>query len=138
MQFNISKSALWFSTICRVIASITIPHYRNQIRILSEDELTLTGSDADLSIKKMIPANEESNSLDIKEPGSIVLEARYLLDIVRKMDSDIIHFEIVDGTLVKISGKCGSIQSQWHLGQAAILRLIFRLPKCNSQSRQTN
>ena len=86
----------------------------------------------------MIPANEESNSLDIKEPGSIVLEARYLLDIVRKMDSDIIHFEIVDGTLVKISGNAVQFNLNGTRGQAAILRLIFRLPKCNSQSRQTN
>ncbi|NLC42409.1 MAG: DNA polymerase III subunit beta, partial [Erysipelothrix sp.] len=107
MQFNISKSSFnsALNLVSRAIAvNSPLPALSGIKLELSEDELTLTGSDADLSIKKMIPANEESNSLDIKEPGSIVLEARYLLDIVRKMDSDIIHFEIVDGTLVKISG----------------------------------
>ena len=86
MLFNISKSSFnsALNLVSRAIAvNSPLPALSGIKLELSEDELTLTGSDADLSIKKMIPADEESNSLDIKEPGSIVLEARYLLDIVR-------------------------------------------------------
>ena len=71
---------------------------------LDEKGLTLTGSDTDLSISTFVPAtvNEEQN-ITIFSTGSCVLNAKYVTEIVRKMDSDRIEFELVDSTLVKIN-----------------------------------
>ena len=40
----------------------------------------------------------------INEEGEIVLDAKLLLEIVRKIDSEFINVETIDGTLIKISG----------------------------------
>jgi len=74
------------------------------IKIEAKDgAIQLTASDSDISIRTQIDATEESK-LEISEPGEIVLEARYILDMVRKIDSDLIDVEILDGSLTKISG----------------------------------
>ncbi|MFV0275387.1 MAG: DNA polymerase III subunit beta [Bacilli bacterium] len=64
------------------------------------DKLILTGSDSEVSIKNIINADD---NLIIEEGGTIVIEAK-TLGVVRKIDSDFINFEIIDGNLVKISG----------------------------------
>ena len=65
--------------------------------------LQLTASDSDISIQTTIQADDESK-LEIMEEGQIVLESRYVVDMVRKIDSDVVDVEIVDGNLTKISG----------------------------------
>lgn len=70
---------------------------------LTKKELTIISSDSNISIKIVI-SNKDSDILTIKDPGEIVIESRYILDIVRKIDSNIINLEIIDGTLVKIYG----------------------------------
>ena len=67
------------------------------------DTLTMTGSDGSISIQRKLAANEQ-NKLVIIEEGSILIEAKYLLDIVRKIDSEMIQVEIIDGCLTKFSG----------------------------------
>ena len=68
-----------------------------------DNSLILTGSNADISIMKTLRANEE-NSLSIVEEGTILIESKYLLDIVRKMDSPIMTVEVIDGALTRFSG----------------------------------
>lgn len=67
------------------------------------DALTLTGSDADISIRETVVRTEE-NKLNIIEEGSILIESKYLLEIVRKIDSEDIQIEIIDGSLTRFSG----------------------------------
>ena len=67
------------------------------------DTLTLTGSDADISIRRTIEKSEQNN-LSIIEEGSILIESRYLIEIVRKIDSEQIQIEVIDGALTKFSG----------------------------------
>lgn len=69
----------------------------------SDDRIVLTGSDADISIRRIIEKNE-SNNLNIIEAGAILVESRYLLEIVRKIDSEEIQIEVIDGALTKFSG----------------------------------
>lgn len=66
---------------------------------LKEDELILTGSDSDITIQTSIQDN-----IDIIEPGSVVLSSRYILEIIKKIDSEDVHIFIVDGTLTRIEG----------------------------------
>lgn len=69
---------------------------------LSHDALTLTGSDSDITIQTFIPV--EMGILEIAEPGSIVLSGKYIMEIIRKLDSEFVRFEIMDGTLIEIQG----------------------------------
>ncbi len=71
---------------------------------LSNDQLVLLGSDTDISIKTIIPVTEKGEQIiNVFETGEIVLSSRYITEIVRKIDSERIELEILDGNLVKIS-----------------------------------
>ena len=67
------------------------------------NELVLTGSDADISIKKVIKQSKE-NQLNIIEEGEILVDVKYLLELVRRVDSEIIEIEIIDGNLIHFHG----------------------------------
>ena len=106
MQFSILKNEL-YSTLQVVARSISPNSPQPALRGIKidaqSDKLVITGSDADLSIRKNITKNEE-NHLNIQQEGSILVESRYLLEIVRKIDSEDIDVEVIDGTLTKFSG----------------------------------
>ena len=71
---------------------------------LTEDGLNLTGSDTDLSISTFIPTESNSNqNITVFSTGSCVLNAKYITEIVKKIDSDRIELELIDSTLVKIT-----------------------------------
>lgn len=65
----------------------------------TKDGVTLTGSDSDISIESFIP-KEEDGVIHIEEieEGSIVIQARYFVDIVRKLPESTVLIE-VDETL---------------------------------------
>ena len=70
-----------------------------------ENGLTLTASNADISIQKVLSNDQEKGlNLSVIESGSIVIAASYLLEIIRKIDADEVAIEIVDGSLTRISG----------------------------------
>ncbi len=67
---------------------------------LKENGLTLTASDNDITIQTFIPKNEE---MEIKETGSIIIQGKYILDIVRKIPDEKISIEVFDETKIIIS-----------------------------------
>lgn len=69
----------------------------------SNDQIQLTASDADISIRIKTVKNE-NNDISITEEGSALIEAQYLLEIVRKIDAEKIIVEVVDGALTKFYG----------------------------------
>ena len=105
MNFSISTSV--FATAVgmtdrAINASSPQPSLRG-IKIQAvNDSLILTGSNADISIMKTLHSDEENN-LTIVEEGTILIESKYLLDIVRKMDSPIMTVEVIDGALTRFS-----------------------------------
>ncbi len=69
---------------------------------LKEEGLTLTASDNDITIQTFIPNNED---MKISETGSIIIQGRYILDIVRKIPDKEINIEVFDETKIIISTK---------------------------------
>ncbi len=67
---------------------------------LNEKGLTLTASDNDITIKTFIP---KTNDMTIDEEGSIIIQGRYILDIVRKIPDNQINLEVFDETKIIIS-----------------------------------
>jgi len=107
MYFKVSKKEFLqaLATAARAISNYSPLPAFSGIKIVAEtDRLILTGSDSDISIQTIV-SNTKECQLQINDMGSIVLEAKYILEIVRKIDADVIDFETVDGSLTKISGK---------------------------------
>ena len=70
---------------------------------LTEEGLTLIGSDTDLSISTFIKADAANDKIiTIFETGSCVLNAKYITEIIRKLDGERVEIELVDGNLVKV------------------------------------
>jgi DNA polymerase III subunit beta len=69
--------------------------------------VTLTGSDSDISIESFIPTEEEDKVLvEVIETGSIVLQARFFSEIVKKLPQNTIEIEVQPNFLTVIrSGK---------------------------------
>lgn len=62
---------------------------------LSKDRLTLTASDNDITIQTYI-LNDQENKMKVEKQGSIIIQGKYVLDIVRKLPDEYINIEVVD------------------------------------------
>ncbi len=60
---------------------------------LTKEGLTLTASDNDITIQNFIPVDENMN---IEKEGSIIIQGKYILDIVRKLPDEFINIEVID------------------------------------------
>ncbi|MHA6252973.1 DNA polymerase III subunit beta [Oceanobacillus sp. CAU 1775] len=64
----------------------------------------LTGSDSDISIESFIPTEDHGNiQVENIEAGSIVLQAKYFPDIVRKLPDETINFSVDENHKIQIS-----------------------------------
>ncbi|MDE5540148.1 MAG: DNA polymerase III subunit beta [Bacilli bacterium] len=102
MKFTIEKNIILegLNNVIRAISTKNVIPVLNGIKFeLTSSGLYLTASDSELTIKVLI------ESKDIKQVttlGGIIIQSKYILDIVRKMPSDIINFEVIDGVKIKI------------------------------------
>src|SRR5690625_3684831 len=69
----------------------------------NNDEVIITGSDSNLSIRTIIKNDEENESLEIIKDGNIVLPAKELLGISRSMPEQEISIAVQEGLKVRIS-----------------------------------
>lgn len=88
----------------RAVSSRTTIPILTGIKMSSHSEgITLTASDSDISIEYAIPLEEDGNLyVDIKRHGSIVLPARYLNDIVRRLPGEFVEIEVGERFLTTI------------------------------------
>lgn len=61
---------------------------------VKKKRLILTASDNDITIQTMIEANDDD--FKIESEGSIIIQGKYILDIVRKLPDQYINIEVVD------------------------------------------
>lgn len=95
------------ATVQRAISGKTTIPILTGVKIkLTDSGLTLTGSNADISIETFLSANDEKANMLIEKTGSIVLQARFFNDIIRKLPEATLTLELVDNNQVIItSGK---------------------------------
>lgn len=110
MRFIIQREKLVQSVqdVMRAVTSRTTIPILTGIKIVATEEgITLTGSDSDISIESFIPKTEEEQEIvEIIETGAIVLQAKVLSEIVKKLPTDFVEFEIQNELQVIIrSGK---------------------------------
>ncbi|RLL41731.1 DNA polymerase III subunit beta [Oceanobacillus piezotolerans] len=110
MKFIIQRDQLISSVqdVMKAISSRTVIPILTGIKIEAKKHgISLTGSDSDISIESYIPA-EEDDVVNVEqiEEGSIVLQAKYFPDIVKKLPEKTVEIECDESLKVTIrSGK---------------------------------
>lgn len=106
MYFKISKKEFLdgLSIVSRAISvNSPLPALQGIKLNVRQDRLLLTASDMDISIQVTIEKNDD-NALHVEQPGDIILDSKYIVDMIRKIDAENVEVETVDGLLLKISG----------------------------------
>lgn len=70
---------------------------------LTQKGLMLTASDNDITIQTFIPLKEDNMS--IEKEGSIIIQGKYILDIVRKLPDEYINIEVIDELKILIAAE---------------------------------
>ncbi|NEW62483.1 DNA polymerase III subunit beta [Granulicatella sp. zg-ZJ] len=105
MKFTINRHVFLkhLSDVQRAITSkTTIPVLTGVKLALTTNELVLTGSDASISIEKIISSDIKENELDIIQTGSIVLPARFFGEIIRKLSGKDVQITLLENNKVEI------------------------------------
>ncbi|RVU76679.1 DNA polymerase III subunit beta [Lactobacillus xujianguonis] len=105
MKFTINRNLFIenLNNVMRAISSrATIPILSGIKLVLSNEELTLTGSDTDISIEIKIPVSKD---LTVESTGSIVLPARFFSEIIKKLPGKDFSFEVMESFQTKISSE---------------------------------
>ena len=55
-----------------------------------------------VSLKSPLPI---LTGIKFDQTGSVVLSSKYILEIIRKIDGDTVHIQVVDGTLTRITSE---------------------------------
>lgn len=109
MKVTLNRSIFMqeLQTVQRAISSkTTIPILTGVKIVLTNDGLTLTGSNADISIESFLSADNEKAQMTIEKTGAIVLQARFFSEIIRRLPETMVTLEILDNSQVAItSGK---------------------------------
>jgi DNA polymerase III subunit beta len=66
-----------------------------------KDHLTLTGSNSDIVIEKVIPASDKGAGLEIAETGSVVVTSRFLTELIKKLPGDI-HIKVDEKNIMTV------------------------------------
>jgi DNA polymerase-3 subunit beta len=106
MKLTINRSSFMqeLATVQRAISTkTTIPILTGVKIVLNSEGLTLTGSNADISIETFLKADDEKAQMDIQSEGSIVLQARFFGEIIRKLPEDTLTLEVADNNQVLIT-----------------------------------
>lgn len=102
MIFTCSKDIIdeAVTTVSKAVSSkSTLPVLEGILISASDNYIKLSGNDNDLAIESEIPAS-------VQEEGSVVINARFLGDIIRRCDGETVTIEADDECRIKL--KCGS------------------------------
>ncbi|GGI66430.1 DNA polymerase III subunit beta [Enterococcus alcedinis] len=91
----------------RAIATKTTINILTGVKIdLTNQGLTLTGSNAEISIESFLSVEDENAQMNIERTGSVVLQARFFSEIIRRLPEEHFTLEVLEQNQVKItSGK---------------------------------
>ena len=107
MKFSIDRSRFYklLTTVNVAIGSKSpTPAFLNFKLDMNNLGLTVLGSDNDITIQSTLPIVENEKVLiSDYECGSTLISAKYLLEIIRRLDSDVVEIEIIDDVIVQIS-----------------------------------
>ena len=98
MKFTIKKELLLeaLSKVSKAISTKNLIPVLAGVKFeLKKKKLTLTASDNDITIQTIIDSSNEEE-FKIENEGSIIIQGKYILDIVRKLPDQFINIEVID------------------------------------------
>ncbi len=98
MKFTIQKEILMeaLNKVSKAISSRNVIPVLAGIKFdLDFKKLTLTASDNDITIQTFIDCGN-NDIIEVKQEGSIIIQGKYILDIVKKLPDKYINIEVVD------------------------------------------
>ncbi|KPV42510.1 DNA polymerase III subunit beta [Alicyclobacillus ferrooxydans] len=114
MRFSIQQPALlhMLQVVSKAVAVRTPKQVLTGILLEADDNtLTTTAYDLELGIQDTIHS-DDTNQLDVSTPGSIVLPARYLSEVIRKLPSDNVSISVNNNYMTSI--QCGQVEFHLH------------------------
>ena len=106
MKFSIKKEELLHSltTVSKALSSKNLIPILSGIKFnLTKEGLFLSASDNDISIETFI---DKSKLEEINTVGTTVIQGKYILEIIRKLEGRVVNIELLDNIKVLIS--CGN------------------------------
>ncbi|TPE68262.1 DNA polymerase III subunit beta [Halalkalibacterium halodurans] len=90
--------------VSKAVSSRTTIPILTGIKVVADHEgVTLTGSDSDISIETFIPLEEgDRQNVEVKQEGSIVLQAKVFAEIVKKLPEQEIEIHVQDSFVTTI------------------------------------
>jgi DNA polymerase-3 subunit beta len=80
------------------------PAFLNFKLEMNDDGLTVLGSDNEITIKNFLPVSKDDKTfIENYTEGSTLISAKYLLEIVRRLDGEKVTIEVIDDVIVQIS-----------------------------------
>ncbi len=104
MKFTIKKDILLeaLSKVSKAISTKNLIPVLAGVKFeLKKKKLTLTASDNDITIQTTIEGLKEED-FKIENEGSIIIQGKYILDIVRKLPDEYINIEVIDELQIMI------------------------------------
>ena len=98
MKFTIKKELLLdaLNKVSKAISTKNLIPVLAGIKFeLKKKKLTLTASDNDITIQTIIETDNKEDFM-IEKEGSIIIQGKYILDIVRKLPDEFINIEVID------------------------------------------
>ncbi|MEK3873676.1 MULTISPECIES: DNA polymerase III subunit beta [unclassified Paenibacillus] len=107
MKIRISKQELNEAVqhVSKAISNKTTIQILTGIKLeVESDQVTLTASDIDTTIQAFIPIEAASGSeiVTVEQTGSVVLPAKFFIDIIKKLPKDSVEIEVGDGFSTRI------------------------------------
>ncbi len=106
MKFSMNRLAFLseLTIVQRAISTKTTMPILSGLKIhLNQQGMTLTGSNAEISIEKYLPYSNDKFQLTIEEQGMTVVPAKVFNDIIKKLPEEHFYFELLDNQQIKIS-----------------------------------
>ena len=115
MNIKINRQILTnkLATVTKALPIKTTLPILNGIKFITTEEgISITGSDADITIHTTIPLtlpteNENIELIEITKPGGIVVPGKYFFEIIKKLETDTIEINTFDETDILIRGNKG-------------------------------
>ncbi len=101
MNFTISTSVLLNNLLIsqKALSTKTPAPYLQGIKLeASQNELVLITSNSDISIKITI----KDESLNIESTGEILIPGKFFVEILRKLEGDVVEFSVIDNNILRI------------------------------------
>ena len=106
MKFTIKRNSfqkLLENAYEAIPAQTPIAALKNFLIEVTETHLCVIGSDGTLTIQAILDVGEEDNAIINSVPGKVQIPAKYLLDIIKNLESNIVTLELVDSSLLYVS-----------------------------------